>query len=320
MNNFIFLFSIFLVSSLISLLVRKVVSALWTKRTQQKYLSILVPEQKSKDQNSKTSESGVMQAVNQKLAYPPLLRAMSWLNQKYDLPKDVSLPNLLFIQLGLLFICWNISGFAKISFFPLVLLAGVVEVAGAFFFLQKRRLIDQFDKAFPQLLDSLASIYQIHPDLKQSLEYSKALISDPISKRFLTEVDQISKIGVPTVQSLEIMASKWQYPPLSFLISSIRLHQISGGDLAHLFRQTAKSFRRQHNNRKAMQSVMFQNKVSSIVVSSLVPVVLLLSFALSKNYRAVILTEPFARTLIVAASIWWFIGVIVMWRALRVKV
>jgi tight adherence protein B len=130
----------------------------------------------------------------------------------------------------------------------------------------------------------------------------------------------MNQVGVPTVQSLEIVAQKWRYAPLSFLISSIKLHQVTGGNLANLFQQVAKSFRRQQSNKKAMQAVLFQNKVSSLVVSSLVPIILLLSISLSKNYRVVVFGEPVARVLIIAAGFWWAIGVFVMWKALRVRV
>ncbi|MEO8581722.1 MAG: type II secretion system F family protein [Patescibacteria group bacterium] len=243
-----------------------------------------------------------------------------WLKNNYDIPKDINISNLLFIQAGLIFICWNTSGLLNISLIPLLFLTILTEFICLSFMLSRRRLLDQLDKVFPQILESLASMYQIYPDLKHSLNSSKELVTDSISQRFLTELTQLTTLGVPTVQSLQLISNLWNYTPLTFLISSIEVHESTGGDLAKLFRQTATSLRRHQQNTKAMQSVMFQNKVSGFVVCALVPVVLLLSMSLSKNYRTVIFSEPLARSLIIAASVWWLIGVLVMWRALRVKV
>ncbi len=242
------------------------------------------------------------------------------LKQKYNIPKEVGLGQLIFIQVGLVFIGWNLSGFLHISLIPLLVLSFLVEVIMVVIVLRKRRLLDQLDKSFPSLLDAFASMYSVHPDLKHTFQASHELIAEPVLVRFLTELTALTQVGVPSVKALQLMSRRWSYPPLAFLVSSIRVHESSGGNLAQLFRMMANSLRRHQDSTKAMNAVLFQNKVSGIVVSALVPVVLLLSISLSKNYRMVMSTESFARGLVVAALVWWLVGALVMYKTLRVRV
>lgn len=308
-----------LVFSLVLFIVRIVLTRVLTHRKHQQYVQSLVgkPILTTKKEIHKN-------IINKKFEYfllhSPLTRLFNYLKNTYDIPKDLNILQLIFIQLGLIFICWNIAGFMNVSLFPLLLVAFAIEMIGVFFLLRRRKLLDRLDKAFPQILESLASMYHIHPDLKHSFTASSEIVSEPIAKRFLTELSSFTKVGVPTVQALQLMVKRWQYPPLTFLISSIQLHQSTGGNLAELFHQTSSSIRRHQQNTKAMQTVMFQNKVSGFIVCALVPLVLLLSLSFSKNYRAVLFDEPLARSLILAAIVWWIVGVFVMWKTLRVRV
>jgi Flp pilus assembly protein TadB len=304
--------------ALVSTLVMELVKRFQTKRQHQKYLDLLSvssnPTKKAKTQVSFSQE------LSKKIDFYPLNVITQHIRHTYDVPKDVNIANLLFIQFGLVFICWNVSGFLKISLIPLLILALLIQIIGAALVLSRRKLVDQLDKAFPQMLESVGNMYHIHPDLKHSFVNSEQLVSDSVTKRFLSEINLFTKVGVPIVQALELMSEKWKYSPLAFMTSSIKIHQATGGDLSKLFRQMALSMRRHQQNTKAMQNVMFQNKVSGFVVCALVPVVLLLSLSLSENYRAVVFHEEFARSLIIGAILWWLVGVAVMWKLLRVRV
>jgi Flp pilus assembly protein TadB len=268
----------------------------------------------------KELQSDVFARLESKVQHTKIGSFFLKIQDQYDIAEEVKLSQVLIALGGTLFICWNLSGFLNISPIPFTLLAILVEIAGAGFILRKRKLVHQLDTEFPKILESVAGIFQINPDLKQSFLTSESVIQNKVGKRFLNELNQISLIGVPMIESLEMISKKWVYQPLFFFISAIKLHQSSGGDLAQLFRLTAQSIRRQQHNKKAMESVMFQNKVSAIIVCSLVPVILFFSMMLSENYRTVMTTEPAARALVIGSGIWWMIGVIVMWRMLRVRV
>lgn len=242
------------------------------------------------------------------------------IQQQYDLNEEIKLVQVLFVLFGTIGISWNLSGLINVSAIPLILSALSIEGVAVFFLLRKRRLAQQLEAEFPKILDSVASVYHVTPDLKQSFEMSERLTHQKVSLRFLKELNQIARVGVPITQALEMVARTWVFAPLLFFISAIKLHQRSGGDLAQLFHHTANSLRRQQQNKKAMDTVMFQNKVSAVIVCSLVPIIFIFSVFLSPNYRSVITGEPTARALVVGASLWWIIGVVVMMRTLRVRV
>lgn len=289
------------------------------KRTE--YLTKLSFSSMTQKQKKKISGlKNVQRKLDKTLSKTKLGQRVMIASKQYVLPEDLNVLNLIFINGGLALICWNLSDFLDTAFLPLLLACFILELVIAVFFLSKRKLKDQFDVSFPQLLENIGRVYTIHPDLKQAVRSTRDVTLDPISIRFLDEVNRMAAVGVPIVESLETVASRWAYRPLFGVIASMKLHQSSGGNLGALFSRTSQSIRRQQQSKKAMNSVMFQNKVSSFAVGLLVPIVLLLSFSMSENYRDVILGEPVARTMVVIALFWWAIGVGVLWKMLRVRV
>lgn len=270
-----------------------------------------------RDENS--SFRSFINEADVRLNVGALKRVKSYLEKHFVLPKDFSFVTLILITIGLLFIAFNTSGFLHKPFFPLALLVMAVELGTVLAMLSKLRFLSQFDKVFPQFLESISRIYSVHPDLKQALLFSQKVLKDESLQKFLKEVNSMVAIGVFPTEAMEIIAERWQYDQLFYLVSAIRLHQRFGGNLSELFANKAIALTRNAQSKAAVKSALFQNKISAFVICLLVPAVFLLSFGLSTQYRATILTENTAKSLIVFAGIWWGVGVAVMWRTLRFR-
>jgi Flp pilus assembly protein TadB len=272
--------------------------------------------------SSKKSESGLEESlakINAKIQKTRVGKKFEEITSHYILPSGFNLTNLLLITAGLVWIGTSLAGLIEMNVILLIGAILAVESTGIIFMISRRNVTKEFDKGYPQLLELLANMYKVQPDLKLAIHRSASAVENKITHSFLTQINKLTQVGVQVTDAFEIASKKIHYHPLEMFISSIKLHQQNGGDLSKLFAQTSVATRKRQESERLIKSTLFQNKVSSVTISVLVPVLFVIAIGVSSNYRTVIFTDPLARTLTVFSFIWWAIGVFAMSRVMEAK-
>jgi len=240
--------------------------------------------------------------------------------RKKSLPPDLNIGTLCLLTLLLLFVSANLAGFLDLSVMTVSLFCLFIEcvaVALLVYFYQPKRALDEH---LPTILEKMARMYRIEPDLYKTIARTSETISDEEVKKKFQQVVQISKGAIPTVDALEIFAHESKNAHFDFVVRAIKLYQPMGGNLAQLFEQTAFLVRRQEQTVRQVNATMFQNKVSAVIVSLLVPAVVLFATAFSPKYQEVLFYDPTARVIFVGAFLWWMVGVVFVFRMTRLRI
>ena len=272
--------------------------------------------------NTKKAESELektLAKLNSRVQKTHVGKRFEMMTSRYMLPTGFTLTNLLLITAGVIWIAVSLASLIEVSVVLLVSGVLIIEAISMIFLTSRRGITKEFDKGYPQLLESLANMYKVQPDLKLAIHRSSQAVENSITRSFLIQIDKLTKVGIQVTEAFDLASKKLQYQPLEMFLSAVRLHQQHGGDLSKLFTQTSIATRKRQESEKLVKSTLFQNKVSSVTISVLVPILFVIAVVVSSNYRTVVFTDPLARTLTVFSFIWWAIGVFVMSRVMRAK-
>lgn len=230
----------------------------------------------------------------------------------------LTVGNIFLITLGLQVTALNIAGLLGMSILGMMLLALCVEMGIIVWILMKGTSTEAMEREFPIVLEIIAKVYRLHPDLKESSIKVSHRVEDLRLKRVFSQAVQLSAGGLTMIESLEHTARNLAYPPLNFMIAVVKSRLQLGGSIPLFLEEMATSLKIRRETERQIATTVFQNKISALIVSVLVPLVLVFSFLFSEQYRTILLGDPYARLVITAAMVWWAIGVVFIFRVVRV--
>lgn len=237
-----------------------------------------------------------------------------------SLPKDISVSSLLLLSVVVIFVSFNIASFLDGSVLLMVLFSQLVQWIAVSLFIFTYKPTFSFHRYLPEFLEQMARAYSVHPDLASCLYTSVGLIPDERIKQKMMLQIRLSRFGICAIDSLERLARTTQDAQLDFVVRSLRIFQPLGVNISVLFGKTAQMIRAHTQTIRQVQSTMFQNQLSAIIVCLLVPALVVFAAAVSDQYRQILFLDPSARIIFVGALIWWCIGVAVVVRTSRLRI
>lgn len=236
-------------------------------------------------------------------------------------PSELKPIYLLIITGGLILIAFNLSKILSLDFSLILLLIFLGEAGVLFYSFRKRKKVkDLLEERLPEILETMARVYRIHPDLRAAIQEVNTYIIHPQVRTKFEDILKLSRFGYTTQQAMEIVAKDLGSTDLEFAVTSIKLSAPLGGNLANLFEKTADILRKRKETSYEIGNVMFQNRISSTISAALVPFIVILAFTSSRNYQKVLLEDPTGRLILIISLFWWLIGVYLVVRSSRVKI
>jgi len=300
---------------------RKIMTAKNNKVDRKKAIERLIEKkQSSNESNNQSIFLKVGSKIDNSLSNSSLGKIGDHFGLKFNLPKDLSAGNIVVLNIVLAFSLFFISIILKINFLTAFIFCLFIESIILAVIANKYSSQQVLIANLPQLLEYMAKIYRVYPDLKECILQTSNLVDNKQLKQILGRVYQLSNLGLSTVEALEKLAIQVDHPDFNFVLSSIKINQPLGGDLADLFEKTAKSLRLRKQTKKDIKNLLFQNKITAIISSLMVPGIFIGSLLFSKNYKMAITSVESMKLVLIIAFFWWLIGVVMISRITRVKV
>ncbi len=173
-------------------------------------------------------------------------------------------------------------------------------------------------KALPETLDLIADSVRSG----QTLEHAVALVAAQAPKPLSTEFGYCSaqlKLGQSPVAVLQRMSRRVPLPEFKTFSTAVLVHRQTGGNLALLAQRLARSARDRSEFHGHLSAVTAGHRMSviALVVGTLVALGALAS--LQAEYLMSFLQRPIGPVLLAAAGVLQIIGMVWVWRILKVR-
>ncbi len=233
---------------------------------------------------------------------------------------DINLGSIIIINLMIILFCLCISLITNLKFILLLFSLVFFEILYFYYLYQKNKVDKTITQHLPQILDFMAKIYKVNPDLKLTLQQTTQYIKHPYLKEKFSEMVKLTNYGFSALQAMEKVSKSLNSSDFNFIVNSIKLNQPIGGNLPKLLNKTSQTLRKRKSTKKQISTLMFQNRISSIIASLMVPIVAILALTFSENYQTIVFSNPNIRLIFLIAGIWWLIGVFIINKTTKIKI
>ena len=200
-------------------------------------------------------------------------------------------------------------------------LPGVFVVAGAATFFPKHRA-ERWRRAFqaqlPDALAMIASSLSAGHTFLRAIQNMSEEAEPPLSREFARVVSE-TELGKPVVDALESAARRTEVRDLTWVVQAIRIQQAVGGKLADLLHTLADFMRARQEVRREVDVLTADGRLSAKILVAMPVLLFLLLDVINPQYLNPML-HGWHVAILLAAGVWMAVGVVVMFRMLRMEV
>jgi len=194
---------------------------------------------------------------------------------------------------------------------------GVLIPLGIFVFLRWRRL-RALRKALPETLQVVAEAIRTGRTLEQTSEMVAEEMSGPLADEFAYAAKQLS-LGHTPVRVLARMVRRVPLAEFRIFATAIAVHRQAGGNLSLLTERLANSARDREQFLGHLAAVTAGSRLSAIGLIVLAVVGVAVLTVIEPNYLRVFFTSPYGPPLLLIAGTLYLIGILWVWRVMRVE-
>jgi len=231
----------------------------------------------------------------------------------------------------------NVAGFLSISLLaaagtlllciyfslPLLLLIALPILAlfvPLLYVINKRQTrLNTIEQQLPDTLDMMARALRAGHALPGSIKMSGEEMPEPIASEFRTTFDELN-YGVPLQDALTNMATRIPITDLRYFVISVLIQRETGGNLAELLDNISALIRARFKLLGTIRVLSAEGKLSAWILTLLPFVLAGLISIIHPTFIGVLWTDPFGRQMIAGAIILMILGVIWMWRIIKIRV
>jgi tight adherence protein B len=222
--------------------------------------------------------------------------------------------------------------FVGVLVFGILVVTGMLPLAGAFmlgligaaspilYLLQKEaKRLSQFESQLPEALDFLSRALRAGHGLTAGLSMVGDELEAPVGTEFKTAFDEIN-FGLPFNDAMSNMASRVNSQDLNFFVVALLIQRETGGNLAELLENLAKTVRERMKLMGKVKSISAEGRLSGIVISCMPFVMAGILSIINPRYMSTLWTTPAGNTLIAIGLGMMFIGIFWVSKVVKVKV
>ena len=183
---------------------------------------------------------------------------------------------------------------------------------------QGRRRVAAMRKALPETFDTLADSLRGGRSLQQAAQMVATDMSGPLAQEFDYCASQL-QLGHSPVAVLERMVVRVPLAEFKMFAIAVGMHQQTGGNLSRLTQRLAQAVRERQEFEGYLNAATAGGRLSAIglVVASLVGVALL--SWIDPEYIQRLIAYRFGPALLATACVLQTVGIVWLWRILRIK-
>ncbi len=179
---------------------------------------------------------------------------------------------------------------------------------------RRRRLQDQL----PDAIFLIARAMRAGSGLERSFELCADQVAEPLRGEIQRALGQVG-LGLSISTALTGMGDRLELEDLDLLVATVRLHQTTGGNLAHLVDLVATGARARNQFRLQLQSATSLSRVSAAFVAAAMPVLLIVYLSVQPEFLLAFLHAPVGQAALAFSIFLEVVGVLWLIMILRIR-
>ena len=200
----------------------------------------------------------------------------------------------------------------------------LATVGGALFPLfhllsDRRRRLQAFEQQLPDTLDLMARALRAGHAFSGAIEMVGTESVDPIAGEFRTTFDEIN-YGISLHDALLNLATRVPSTDLKYFVIAVLLQRETGGNLAELLGNLSALIRARFKLLGTIRVLSAEGRLSAWVLSLLPFVAAALLNIINPKFMSVLWTDPTGMQLVWGALTMSMVGILWMWRIVKIRV
>jgi len=182
-----------------------------------------------------------------------------------------------------------------------------------------QRRITKFLSLFPEAIDLIVRGLKSGLPIQESIGQVATEIPDPVGTEFL-KVDQQVKIGRTMEDALWATTRRIDSPDFKFFVISLSVQRETGGNLAEALQNLADILRRRRQMRLKVRALSSEARASAYIIGSLPFIMFGILFLVNRGYVMQLFTDPRGLFMLGMGLTSQAIGVMVMFKMVRLEI
>jgi tight adherence protein B len=199
---------------------------------------------------------------------------------------------------------------------PLVAMLGAGLGAGLplmMLAIARRKRLRQFEAQLPEAIETLVRALRAGHPVSAAIRMVVRELPDPIGAEFAIAADEMT-YGLDLETAIGNINKRVGQQDLALIVIAIGIQSRSGGNLAELLGGIAKVIRDRLRMRLKVKALSAEGRFSAVLLSILPFALFGLLGVLAPQFYGEIWAVPFVKPVLLAATVWMFIGDVVMYR------
>jgi tight adherence protein B len=206
---------------------------------------------------------------------------------------------------------------------PLWLTLLITGACGAFPLIRlltvRRARLQSFEQQLPDVLDLMARALRAGHAFSGAIEMVGTEANDPIAGEFRTTFDEVN-FGISLQDALLNMATRVPSTDLKYFVIAVLLQRETGGNLAELLGNLSALIRARFKLLGTIRVLSAEGRLSAWVLSLLPFVAAALLNIINPKFMSILWTDPSGLQLVWGALAMSAVGVVWMWRTVKIRV
>lgn len=205
-------------------------------------------------------------------------------------------------------VMWGIAGIIIGALLPIAVLKKIVT-----------RRMNKAAAQLPEALDIIIrSLGAGHP-VPVALGLVGREMADPLGSEFGMACDEIA-YGAPLAEAVQRISDRIGQEDFDLFAANIRLQERTGGNLAELLRNNAKTIRDRQKMRMKIKAASAEGRMSAMILN-IAPILLYLAVnMISPEFYGEVKDSPYVKWGLVGVVVWMVIGNLVMRRMINFRI
>ena len=177
----------------------------------------------------------------------------------------------------------------------------------------------KFEMQLPDAIDILVRSLRVGHPVAAAIRLVRRELSDPIGAEFGIVADELT-YGLDLETAMNNLGHRVGQPDLALLVVAISIQSKSGGNLAEILGSLAKVIRDRLRMRLKVKALSAEGRFSALVLSILPFALFAVLWVIAPTFYGGVWDVFFVKPLLVGASLWMFVGDLVMYRMVKFEI
>jgi tight adherence protein B len=184
---------------------------------------------------------------------------------------------------------------------------------------RRQKRLTLFQNQFPEAIDLLTRASRAGHPPAAALELIATEMPEPVAGEFRQVFDQ-QRFGLPLRDCLLNLGERVPLVDVRLFAIAIIIQRESGGNLAEILDKLAGLIRERVKLQRQVRTHTAQGRMTTWVLMALAPILLVVMFALARNFVLPMFTDPVGRALLSLGAVLQVAGLLLLKRVVRIQV